>query len=426
MSGLEQFAVGTPSEAAAESGLVEEIALAMAGSLNVRRSVLQLLDGLLRDFADWAAVALVNPRTGGVQLYGGDDVTSVVKVSRRALSGQALERVLTTGRSELLHVAIEGFGDGLLGLIPNRALRDQAAALRPADVLGTGLTARGSTMGALITVRGQGRGFTPDDVTTAEQLATRASMALDSARLYEQRSQIAGALQQSLLPPELPAVPGLDLGARYRTAFEQLDIGGDFYDIFQHGDDWLVALGDVAGKGVEAAVLTGRARQSLRTAAYFESDPAALLAALNTVFHNDISNRFVTMVCLRVRPLEDGSLSVTVAAAGHAPPLLVRSTGEITEVNAEGAVLGVVPVAEYSTTTVRLDPGDQLVLFTDGVEEARGESGFYGHERLLQLVGQYAGTPADVVCAAIEQDVLHHLGGRAHDDIAVLSLGCAR
>ncbi|MFI5736045.1 PP2C family protein-serine/threonine phosphatase [Kribbella sp. NPDC051587] len=409
-----------------EASLVDGIGLTMAGSLNVRRSVLQLLDSLRPGFADWAAVALINPRTGGIQLYGGDDLTSIVKVSRRALAGQALERVLATGRSELLHVALEGLGDGLLGLIPHRALRDQAAALRPADVLGTGLTARGSTMGALITVRGQGRGFTPEDVAAAEQIAVRASMALDSARLYEQRSQIASALQQSLLPPELPTIPGLDLGARYRPAFDQLDIGGDFYDIFPRGDDWLVALGDVAGKGVEAAVLTGRARQSLRTAAHFESDPAALLSALNTVFHNDISNRFVTMICLRVRPLDDGSLEVTAAAAGHAPPLLIRASGGIAEVRAEGAVLGVVPVAEYSATTVRLDPGDQLVLFTDGVDEARGESGFYGHERLASLLGPYAGAPADVICAAIEQDVLEHLGGRAHDDIAVLALGCAR
>nr|WP_238355213.1 PP2C family protein-serine/threonine phosphatase [Kribbella sandramycini] len=405
-------------------GLHEEIGLAMAGSLNVRRSVLQLLDRLCPEFADWAVVALTNPRTGGVQLYGGVDVTSVVKVSRRALAGQALERVLATGRSELLHVSSDDLGDGLTGLIPHQALRDQAAALRPADVLGTGLTARGTVVGALITVRGQGRGFGAADTELAEQIAARASLALDSARLYEQRSQIANALQNSLLPPELPTVPGLDLGARYRPALEQLDIGGDFYDLFQRDGEWLVALGDVAGKGVEAAVLTGRARQSLRTAAHFVTDPGALLAALNAVFTDDISHRFVTMICLRVRPQPDGGLLVDVAVAGHAPPLVARAGGDVEEVACDGAVLGVVPVAEYPVTTVRLAPGDQIVLFTDGIEEARGESGFYGQERLLELLGRYAGAGADVTCAAIEQDVLEHLDGRAHDDIAVLALGC--
>jgi serine phosphatase RsbU (regulator of sigma subunit) len=219
-------------------------------------------------------------------------------------------------------------------------------------------------------------------------------------------------------------VPGAALGARYRPALEQLDVGGDFYDVFGADNDWLVVLGDVCGKGVDAAVLTGRARQSLRTAAYFERDPGALLTALNTVFHQDISHRFITLVCLRVRPAGDGTLTVDIGVAGHAAPILVRADGEVGEVDVEGTVLGVVPAAEYPTSTIQLTPGDQLVLYTDGIEEARGENGFYGLDRLLDLVSQYAGVGPDVVCAAIEQDVVEHLDGRPHDDIAVLSVGC--
>ncbi|MGZ0148187.1 PP2C family protein-serine/threonine phosphatase [Kribbella sp. WER1] len=406
------------------SELAEDIALAMAGSLNLRRSVLQLLDGVQPEVADWAVVALTTTRGTGLHLFGGTDLTAEATVSQRQLTGRALERVLATGRSELLHVAAGG-EDGLAALVPHTALRQQAAALRPADVLAVGLTARGTTLGALILVRGQGRGFSPDDITQAERIAVRASLALDSARLYEQRAETASALCDSLIPPPLPDLPGAALGARYRPSAEQLDIGGDFYDVFRSGDDWFVALGDVCGKGVDAAVLTGRARQSLRTAAHFEHDPGALLSALSTVLHDDTSHRFVTLLCLRVRAA-DGDLIVEVAAAGHAPPLVVRTGGQVEPVDAEGAVLGVVADAQYETSTVRLAPGDQLVLSTDGVEEARGATGFYGYERLVELLSRYPGAAPDVVCAAVEQDVLEHLAGRAHDDIAVLSVGCAR
>jgi phosphoserine phosphatase RsbU/P len=414
-----------PAVPAVRPELVEEVGLAMAGSLNLRRSVLQLLDGVCPELADWAIVVLTNPRGSGLQLVGGSDLTAVRKVSRRMIAGQALERVLATGLTELLHVALGEFEDGLASLIPHAALCAEASALRPADVLAIGLSARGSTLGALVLVRGQRRGFGPDDIEVAERIAGRAALALDSARLYEQRAQIASALEDSLVPPPLPEVPGAELAARYRAAEEQLDIGGDFYDVFRAGDDWLVVLGDVCGKGVDAAVLTGRARQSLRTAAHFERDPGALLAALNAVFHNDTSHKFITLVCLRVRTGEDGVLTVDLAVAGHQSPLLVRAGGEVDEVEADGTVLGVVAEASYPTTTVRLLPGDQLVLSTDGVEEARGADGFYGRERLFELLRSYAGAKPGVVCAAVEQEVLEHLAGHAHDDIAVLSIGCA-
>jgi serine phosphatase RsbU (regulator of sigma subunit) len=414
-----------PATTGVRPELAEDIALAMAGSLNLRRSVLQLLDGVRPEVADWAVVALAGPQGAGLQLFGGSDVTAELTVSRRRVAGTALGRVLTTGLRELLHVAA-GVEDGLSALIPHSALRQEAASLRPADVLAVGLTARGATLGALIMVRGQGRGFGPDDIEQAERIAARASLALDSARLYEQRGEIASALHDSLVPPPLPDLPGAVLAARYRPAAEQLDIGGDFYDVFRAGEDWLIALGDVCGKGVNAAVLTGRARQSLRTAAHFEREPGALLSALSSVFHNDTSERFITLLCLRVRAEEAGDLVVEVASAGHAPPLLVRADGQVEAVEAEGAVLGVVGDAQYDATTVRLGPADQLVLYTDGVEEARGATGFYGDERLIELLGRLAGAAPDVVCAAVEQDVVEHLDGRSHDDIAVVSVGCAR
>ncbi len=407
--------------------IVEEIGVSMTGSLNLRRCVLQLLTGVQPEVADWAVLVWINPRTGALTLWGGDDPAATVKANRRSIAGQALERILTTGHTELLHVALEdpSSSGALASMIPNAVLREQAAAFRPVDVLGLGLTARGITLGALVMVRGQDRGFSEADVTLGEQLASRVSLALDSARLYEQSSRVAAALQASLVPPDLPSVPGVDLAARYRPAIEQLDIGGDFYDVFPAGDEWLAVLGDVCGKGVDAAVLTGRARQSVRTAAHFERRPGALLSAFNTVFTQDPSNRFITLVCLRIRPAADGlSADVDIAVAGHAGPVLVRADGSAEQLPIEGTVAGVVPDVEYDSVTVRLEQGDALLTFTDGIEEARGADGFYGTDRLLGLLTEYAGAGADAICGAVEQDVVEHLDGRAHDDIALLAISC--
>ncbi|MEV6283676.1 SpoIIE family protein phosphatase [Kribbella sp. NPDC051770] len=420
-------AFGVPVESAGvRAEIVEEIGVSMTGSLNLRRCVLQLLTGVQPELAEWAVLVWINPRTGALTVWGGEDPAASVKVSRRMIAGQVLERILTTGHTELLHVALEEMSsDALASMVPHAALREQAAALRPVDVLGLGLTARGVTLGALVMVRGQGRGFSEADVAIGEQLAARASLALDSARLYEQSSRVAAALQESLVPPELPTVPGVDLAARYRPAVEHLDIGGDFYDVFRAGDEWLAVLGDVCGKGVDAAVLTGRARQSIRTAAHFEREPGALLSAFNTVFSQDPSNRFITLVCLRIRPAADGlSAEVEVAVAGHAGPVLVRADGRAEQLPIEGTVAGVVPEVAYPAITVRLEQGDALLMSTDGVEEARGADGFYGTDRLLRLLGEYAGAGADAICGAVEQDVVEHLDGRAHDDIALLAISC--
>jgi sigma-B regulation protein RsbU (phosphoserine phosphatase) len=406
--------------------LAEEVAVALAGSLNLRRTVLRLLDAVRPELGDWAAVVLLDSRTGALSLFGGDDPGFTATVSRRAVTGLDLERVLRTGQTEILHVAPEtASADGLVGLVPHQALCEEAAALRPVDVLGLGLTARGMTLGALIVLRGQGRGYDEDEIVEAERLANRAALALDSARLYEERSRVASALQASLLPPELPEISGIQVAARYRPAIEQLDVGGDFYDIHGAGDDWLLTLGDVCGKGVDAAVLTGRARQSIRTAAHFERRPSELLSALNTVFYEDASDRFITVVCARLRPAPDGeSAEVELAVGGHAAPILLRADGQVRQLEATGTVVGVLPEAEYRSATVRLERGDTLLMFTDGVEEARGEDGFYGLDRLLSLLPTYAGAGADALCAAVEQDVVEHLAGRPHDDIALLAVTC--
>ncbi|HWO68440.1 MAG TPA: GAF domain-containing SpoIIE family protein phosphatase, partial [Umezawaea sp.] len=317
--------------------------------------------------------------------------------------------------------------EGLDTMIPHPRLRDEAVGLRPADVLSLALTARGSTIGTLVMIRGAGRGFPDDDVEFAGQIASQASIALDSARLYEERGRVASILQASLRPPDLPAIPGARVSARFRPAAEHLDIGGDFYDIHGSADDWLLVLGDVCGKGVEAAVLTGRARQSIRMAAYFDRRPSAVLKALNNVLCENDSSRFVTVVCARFHPSPDGSSAeVDIAVAGHPAPIVVHSDGVVDQVEVAGIAAGVVPDVDYTEVRVRIEAGDTMLMFTDGVDEARGSDGFYGMDRLLGLLPDYAGAGPVALCEAVERSVVEYLDGRAHDDIALLAVSCER
>jgi serine phosphatase RsbU (regulator of sigma subunit) len=250
-------------------------------------------------------------------------------------------------------------------------------------------------------------------------------MALDSARLYEERGRIASVLQSSLRPSALPEIDGVRLAARYRPAAEHLDIGGDFYDVHGSGDDWLLALGDVCGKGVEAAALTGRTRQSIRTAGYFDRRPHALLGALNKVLFDEHTREFVTVLCARMRRV-DGRLVIDVAAAGHPGPILLRAGGRVEQVDVHGTAVGMVSEVEYREATCHLNPGDTMLMFTDGIDEAMGADGLYGVERLIALLPSYAGADPEVVCEAIEQNVVEHLDGRPHDDIALLAVTCGR
>jgi serine phosphatase RsbU (regulator of sigma subunit) len=406
------------------SDWAETIEYGLTGSLNVRRTALQVLRLLQPNVADWAVLVLPDSRTGGLSVHGGDDVGYTEVVSRGAAAGLALDRVLRTGRRELLHFGRPGEGPadhGMSGIVRHPRLRDEVEALRPADVLLLGLTARGATVGALLLTRGQGRGFDADDVAAAERIAGRAALALDSARLYEERGRVAEVLARSLRPPVLPQVDGLRLAARYRPAAEHIEISGDFYDVYGADGDWLLALGDVSGKGIDAAALTGQTRQSIRTAAYFDRRPAAVLAALNTVLYEPGSDQFVTVVCARMRPAADHT-DVEIAVAGHPPPIVLRTDGTVEQVEISGTAIKVAPHPDYRSAQVRLSRGDTLLMYTDGVDEARGADGFYGIERLLALLPAYAGAAPGIVCEAIERDVIEFVDGGPHDDIALLAV----
>lgn len=247
----------------------------------------------------------------------------------------------------------------------------------------------------------------------------------------ERFAAVARTLQQSLLPPRLPSLPGIELAARYHPALDGLEVGGDFYDVFAVGDDWMLVVGDVCGKGAEAAALTALIRYTIRAVAIQDPDPSVVLTELNNVMLHDTDTgrgtsadadiRFATVCCIRLRTVGT-STEADVACGGHPLPLVVRADGAVEAAGVPGTIVGVVEDVEIATTAVTLAPGDCIVAYTDGVIEARDAAGttFDGH-RLADALRPAAGRGAVAVSEAMETGALRWQGGIAHDDVAVLA-----
>jgi phosphoserine phosphatase RsbU/P len=246
--------------------------------------------------------------------------------------------------------------------------------------------------------------------------------ALHLAHRCNECASVATLLGNRLRPRFLPQIDGVRLATRYRPAAGQLDIGGDFYDVHGEEGDWLLCLGDVRGKGVAAAALNARVRQSIRTARCFDRRPDAALGALNTVLHDEAAGQFVTVVCVRVRLNGDGSLRTELASAGHPKPVVLRADSRVEQVDVGGAVAGMFAETAYRRVPIQLDPGDTMLLFSDGIDEAFGAGG-QGVDWLLALLPQYAGARPEVLCEVIERYVVEYLDGRTHD-MALLAVTC--
>jgi len=284
------------------------------------------------------------------------------------------------------------------------------------------LIARGRTLGAIwFALAESPRSYDRVDADLAQELARRAALAVDNARLYRERTRVARTLQASLLPPHLPDIPGLEVAARYRAAGEGNDIGGDFYDVFEAAaNSWAVVIGDVCGKGTEAAALTGLARHTLRAAAMQERDPSRVLQLLNeAVLRSGEDERFCTAAFGRLDPSARGA-RLTLASGGHPLPLVLRADGSVRTVGRPGTLIGALPYPRLVDRTVDLGPGDAVVFCTDGVMDATGPDGFYGLERLKSLVAASAGLDADALAERIERDVLDFQHDRLRDDLAIL------
>ena len=232
---------------------------------------------------------------------------------------------------------------------------------------------------------------------------------------------LARTLQSTLIPHQLPLIPGLDLAAAYRPAGAGDQIGGDFYDAFRIGvDEWMVAIGDVEGKGVDAAVVTALTRYTIRAAAVEHGRPSEVLKVVNEVLLRDEAQRFCTAALLRCRRV-DHRWTVAVACAGHPLPILV-SGSRVQSVGRPGTLLGFLDTVSIHDVEFELDPSSLLVVYTDGVSEARRHGKFFGEDRIREIaVGSSDKAPGDVV-DAIVQSVIDYAGPFTTDDVTLLGL----
>jgi serine phosphatase RsbU (regulator of sigma subunit) len=293
----------------------------------------------------------------------------------------------------------------------------RALEMRSVIVVPLGVAGR-PPIGAMTLVMAEsGRRFNREDLELAEELARRAATAVENARLYTERSRIASTLQQSLLPPELPAIPGLRLASMYRASGEQSDVGGDFYDAFSVPGGWMVVVGDVAGRGTEAAALTALSRYTLRTAGKLLGDPVAALVQLNEALRERPRLSLVTVCAAFVRDL-DGHAQADVVLAGHPPGYHIRD-GEPRAVGVAAPFLGIYEDG-WQVEPITLVPGDLLVFYTDGVIDTVGETERFGEERLANAL-RGAGSADDAV-QRIERAVREFADGPQVDDTAVLAV----
>jgi PAS domain S-box-containing protein len=277
------------------------------------------------------------------------------------------------------------------------------------------------TLGVITLVSAEsGRTFDDDDLAFAEDLALRAASAVQNARLYEAQERVAHTLQASLLPDRLPDLPGWEVDAAYQAGERGADVGGDFYDVLPVAGGHLVVLGDVTGKGIEAAALTSLVRHSARMAARFDPRPARVLSHVNQVLREQSRLSLVTAVCALIHD-EGDRARLTVASAGHPLPLL-RRRGEAPESFGDhGVLLGITGDDDWSELTVTLAPGDTVLFYTDGVTETPGDAARFGELRLREAMTRAAdGTVA--LLAEIDRSLRDFQAGATLDDRAMLAL----
>jgi PAS domain S-box-containing protein len=394
----------------------------LSSSLDYQRTLRNVANLAVPEIADWCAVDLIDEQGDREQLVVAHVDRAKVALAERLREfepreldpEQGLGRVLATREPELypdisdemLEVAARS--DEHLGLL--RELGMRSALLVP-------MAARGRILGVMTLVSAEsGRRFDASDVEFAVQIAERAAVAVENSRLYGERAAIAETLQKSLLPEALPSIERWEIAALYRPAVGGMEVGGDFYDVFSVGDSWVVLIGDVTGKGVQAAALTSLVRHCARIVAEDDPDPARVLERVDNSLRSQPSLSVCSALCLRL----DGT-DVSMCAAGHPLPLLVSESGVATA-GEPGVLLGAFDEGRWSTTTLSLDVGESLFLYTDGITDTMGEHGRFGEDRLREIVSECGGEPAGTLLARVDETLNAFQVGPQADDTAALAL----
>ncbi|TFV54895.1 serine/threonine-protein phosphatase [Mycobacterium sp. PS03-16] len=407
------------------AAFLDEASAVLMASLNIDRCMDSTVEMAARHLAD--AAVLVAPVTGGH-----------VPVVCSGANGTVHHR-----RVEADPAAVAGLSEALRGFppVPSRWLdpATMPAWLLPEDFDGpvgsvviTPLPGHGVPAGALVLLRRSSEAaFNEGEEVFARLFAARAGAALSAARLYAEQSAITRTLMRDLLPPRLQRLHGIELAGGYRASEDHQVIGGDFYDVHPAttpDGETLIMLGDVCDKGLEAAVLTGKIRNTLQALAPLAEDHAGVLRLLNSALLAAHHTRFATLVLASIARRE-GQVALRLTSAGHLPPLIVRNDGGVEEADTRGTLVGVMPQIRARTFETALAPGETCLLYTDGVTEARGGplgGDMFGEPRLAAALAQCAGLPAEAVVERIMMLTSQWVGARAHDDIAVVAITAPR
>jgi PAS domain S-box-containing protein len=392
-------------------------------SADYRATLERVPELLVPEFADWCAIEV--PGEAGLLervAMAHQDPARLESIQElreryplRADEPSRIGDVLRTGEPQLIQVTDDWLGEIAADADHLRLLR----AIAMGSVLAVPMSAGGPVLGALVFVNHAGsRRFDEHDLVIAEEVARRVALAIESARLAEERARVTDALQRELLPPSLPPMPGWEVATMYEPAGEVNEVGGDFYEVFPVAGGWAVVLGDVSGKGAAAAALTAEARHTIRTAGILTSDPIRGLEVLDRNLRGRDDVALCSVAMLVLPDADSASEEVSVYLAGHPYPILIHHGGRAEPVGETGPLLGVVDEPSWPRFTVTVEPGDQLVLYTDGVIEARRDGGErFGSERLRQGL---AGCAAPDLAVERVRGALWEFGARARDDDAAL------
>jgi GAF domain-containing protein len=416
-------------EARERIGFLAEATRLLSSSLDVRATISELANLCVPRIADWMSLAVLEGnevRRLALRHADQDKVEAVVGLGDRLPLPPGVPTldasVLRTGESEL----VEGVDDELLKRIaPDPEALEAIRELGLSSVATVPLVVQDRVLGVLSVAHAESeRHYDRRDLTFLESLARRAAVAIENSRLFRDREQMARALQRSLLPRRLPSIPGVELAVRYLPFGQGHDVGGDFYDVFSGLDgSWGLMIGDVCGKGPEAAAIVGIARHTVRGLAMAHSRPSSILEALNhAILDESPWDRFCTACYVRLRP--DGpSFRATVALGGHLPPLVLSRDGTVGQVGQPGSLLGVLDQPELSDAVFELSPGDVLLMYTDGLEEPGSIAA--GFPSVQTVLARSAGRTADAIADELLERFSGERGSPPRDDVAILAVRVA-
>jgi PAS domain S-box-containing protein len=406
-----------------------EASRVLASSMDYAETLSQIAKLTVPQIADWCAIDVLDEDGEIVRLATYNENPELLELAERLRGSygpslgddSAVAEVIATGRARIYPDigadALAAHARDSEHLAMLQAIGARAAIVVP-------LAAPSRTVGAITLASSASlRRLSHRDLALVERLGRRAGTAVESARLYTERKRIADTLQAALLPEALPEIEGVQTSALYRAAGELNRVGGDFYDVCACGGDrWMLAIGDVCGKGPRAAGVTALARHTLRAAARLYQSPTGILSTLHDALTLQPLGADMCTVCLVMIEPHGDRARLCVALAGHPPPVLIRADGQAEQIGTPGTLLGVIDALQIHEVEVALGADETLLLYTDGVLEAGAPDRQIGEEGLLALCGEAPGLALDELLRRIEQAAVERTGDELRDDIAMLGL----